>query len=228
MQVDEMTEKNHDVSGYSYVVNNPMLFTDPFGLDTSSANVNKPVHKGDFIIFDKGGSATQSVDEATVTGSRNLSNSNGVYNIENDLRWTQTLLFDHRKDNDPTRLIDNALAFLNPYKALQSLTVFSKINPFNKSTVATQLTVKVIKTQWGWSGTKVWKDLVNTVRNGGTLESLAGKIPKKSEAIKLIDEAGGKIERIEGAHLPPNPHNYNHINYTTSSGTKGTLKIVEL
>ncbi|GGH32954.1 hypothetical protein GCM10011418_46820 [Sphingobacterium alkalisoli] len=87
---------------------------------------------------------------------------------------------------------------------------------------------KAVQTQWGWSGTKVWKNLVGRVKSGGTIENLSGKIPTKSEAIKLIEEAGGKIQRIEGPHLSPNPHSYPHINYTTPSGTKGTIKIENL
>ncbi|WP_138484932.1 DUF6443 domain-containing protein [Dyadobacter bucti] len=75
--VDAMAEKNNDMSGYSYAVNNPMLFTDPFGLDTSSANANVPVHQGDVILFGKGVTATQSVDEATVVGKR-TDNSAGL------------------------------------------------------------------------------------------------------------------------------------------------------
>jgi hypothetical protein len=85
-----------------------------------------------------------------------------------------------------------------------------------------------INTQWGWSGTKIWRELVSKVKNGGTIENLSGKIPTKEEAIMLIEKAGGKIERIEGAHLSPNPHVYNHINYTTHSGIKGTIKIQDL
>ncbi len=66
--VDPMTEKNNDQAGYTYAINNPILYTDPFGLDTSSANANKPVHQGDVIVFDNGSRATQSVGEATVSG----------------------------------------------------------------------------------------------------------------------------------------------------------------
>jgi uncharacterized protein RhaS with RHS repeats len=82
-----------------------------------------------------------------------------------------------------------------------------------------------IKTQWGWSGTKIWKDLVDKVNQGGTITELSGKIATKDEAIKLIEEGGGKITRIEGPHIPPNPHTYPHINYTNSVGIKGTIKI---
>ncbi|KAA0991032.1 hypothetical protein FXO21_13125 [Dyadobacter sp. UC 10] len=61
--VDALSEKNNNTSGYSYAVNNPVLFTDPFGLDTSRANANKPVYQGDVIVFENGSSAVQSVNE---------------------------------------------------------------------------------------------------------------------------------------------------------------------
>ena len=102
---------------------------------------------------------------------------------------------------------------------------------FGKTFEATKIAryaAKGVKTQWGWSGTKVWKNLVEKVRSGGTIENFSGKIPTKSEALKMIEEAGGKVQRIEGPHLSPNPHNYNHINYTTPSGGKGTIKIQDL
>lgn len=87
---------------------------------------------------------------------------------------------------------------------------------------------KVTMTQWGWSGSAVWKGLVTTVSKGGTIETLAGRIPTKMEAVNLITEGAGKIDRIEGPHLIPNPHVYNHINYTTQSGQKGTIQIQDL
>jgi len=80
-------------------------------------------------------------------------------------------------------------------------------------------------TQWGWTGSKTWKDLVQKVKGGGTITDLNGKIPTKTEAIKLIEEGGGKVDRIEAGHADPNPHQYNHINYTTNTGIKGTIKI---
>ena len=85
-------------------------------------------------------------------------------------------------------------------------------------------------TQWGWAKTKIWRDLVKTVRRGGTIETLGGKIPTKEEAIKLIKEAGCDISktRVEPPHSAQNPHNYNHINYTTPNGTRGTIRIQEL
>ncbi|WP_439585768.1 hypothetical protein [Dyadobacter bucti] len=65
------------MSSYSHALTNPILFTNPFGLDASSANENVPVRQGDVILFGKGVTATQSVDEATVTGKRH-DNSAGM------------------------------------------------------------------------------------------------------------------------------------------------------
>ena len=85
-----------------------------------------------------------------------------------------------------------------------------------------------IKTQWGWTDTQVWKRLVSLVGQGGTNETLLNKVPTKEEAVRLIIGSGGRVDRIEGPHEAPNPHRYNHINYTTQSGKKGTVKIQDL
>jgi len=60
---------------------------------------------------------------------------------------------------------------------------------------------------------------------GGTIKNLNGQTPTRQEAIDLIKESGGTVNRIEGPHEYPNPHNFNHINYTTATGQKGTIKI---
>ena len=79
----------------------------------------------------------------------------------------------------------------------------------------------------GWVGDKTWRENVSTVGNGGTITSLNGGVPTKAQAMQLINQSGGTPLRIEGAHEFPNPHNYTHINYVTSSGVKGTIKIFE-
>ncbi|MBI3886999.1 MAG: VCBS repeat-containing protein [Opitutae bacterium] len=80
-------------------------------------------------------------------------------------------------------------------------------------------------TQWGWRGGKTWRDGVKAVSKGGTLESIAGKIPSRADALDMIKQAGGRVIRIESGHLPPNPHIYPHINFETAAGLKGTIKI---
>ena len=77
----------------------------------------------------------------------------------------------------------------------------------------------------GWRGDKTWRDSVDKVRDGGTILDFNGQIPTEQEAIDLITESGGTVVRVDGPHMPPNPHEYNHINYVTASGKKGTIKI---
>ena len=79
----------------------------------------------------------------------------------------------------------------------------------------------------GWVGDKTWRENVSTVGNGGTITSLNGGVPTKAEAMQLINQSGGTALRVESGHEFPNPHNFYHINYTTSTGTKGTIKILE-
>lgn len=77
----------------------------------------------------------------------------------------------------------------------------------------------------GWRGDKTWRNNVKKINEGGTIKDLNGIIPTDEEAISLINEAGGKVVRIEGPHNYPNPHNFKHINYVTSNGKKGTIQI---
>ena len=60
------------------------------------------------------------------------------------------------------------------------------------------------------------------------LMEVSKKAPCKKtlqKIVYLIEEAGGTVKRIEGPHNAPNPHNFNHINYTTPGGEKGTIRI---
>ena len=82
--------------------------------------------------------------------------------------------------------------------------------------------------QWGWQGSKAWKNIVKKIRKGGTIESIEGKIPTRTEAFRLLEDAGVNMSkvRIESAHLAPNPHIYPHINYPLPNGRgRGTIRI---
>jgi RHS repeat-associated protein len=68
--VDPLSDKNHSTSGYAYVGNSPLMFIDPFGLDTVSANSSKPVNRNDVVVFDNGTNATASVNEVTITAKK--------------------------------------------------------------------------------------------------------------------------------------------------------------
>ena len=79
----------------------------------------------------------------------------------------------------------------------------------------------------GWVGDKTWRENVSEVGKGGTITSLNGGVPTKAQALQLISQSGGTNPRIDPAHQYPNPHNYPHINYVTSTGIKGTIRILE-
>jgi RHS repeat-associated protein len=80
-------------------------------------------------------------------------------------------------------------------------------------------------TRWGWSGSASYRAAVSEIARGGNVESVGGTVPTQAEAEMLIQDAGGRVERIDDAHEPPNPHQYPHINYTTAAGVRGTVQI---
>ena len=48
----------------------------------------------------------------------------------------------------------------------------------------------------------------------------------KAKVEKLILQSGGTPLRAEMPHQSPNPHTFHHINYLTSRGIKGTLRVL--
>jgi len=79
----------------------------------------------------------------------------------------------------------------------------------------------------GWRGDATWRADVNQVRSGGTINGLSdGRVPTVREAQDLIRASGGTVTRIEGPHNAPNPHNFPHVNYTTQSGARGTIRVM--
>jgi RHS repeat-associated protein len=79
----------------------------------------------------------------------------------------------------------------------------------------------------GWEGDATWKANVKRVGQGGTITELKGGIPTQAQAERLILQSRGILNRAEGAHLFPNPHNFAHINYDTSFGLKSAIRITE-
>jgi RHS repeat-associated protein len=88
-------------------------------------------------------------------------------------------------------------------------------------------------TQWGWPGQEGYNNAKNQLNKVNTPEgtvdnqTLGGKVPTQDEAVRMIEESGGKVERIEEGHGPDSVshHDYPHINYTTADGAKGTIQI---
>ena len=123
--VDPLAENHHGVSSYAYVLNNPMNFIDPLGLDTVKANKiveNKPEAKQ----FDPKKDEIQ-LDDVSVTATRPIHDSQGriIYEdgtVENFMytggEGSKYAVFTNRKtgvktyfpnaDIDPTMVNDGA------------------------------------------------------------------------------------------------------------------------
>ena len=82
-----------------------------------------------------------------------------------------------------------------------------------------------VKTPWGWTGSKSYNEATREVDSAGTHEAVGEVVPTREQGERLIRDSGGTIERIEEGHEAPNPHQYPHINYTTSSGKKATIRV---
>jgi hypothetical protein len=58
-------------------------------------------------------------------------------------------------------------------------------------------------------------------------EIVEGIVPTLEKAKQLIRSAGGTIDRIEEGHAVGgvSEHTYPHINYTTASGSRATVRV---
>jgi hypothetical protein len=58
-------------------------------------------------------------------------------------------------------------------------------------------------------------------------EEQLGKLPTREEALRMIQDSGGKVIRDVETHGPDSvsTHQYPHINYETASGVKGAIKV---
>jgi hypothetical protein len=69
------------------------------------------------------------------------------------------------------------------------------------------------------------REAVKLVGRGGTITTINGQVPTEAEARDLIGGAGGRILRVDPPHAAPNPHDFDHIHYTTLTGEKGATQI---
>ncbi len=86
-------------------------------------------------------------------------------------------------------------------------------------------------TKWGWTGSNSWRSAVIKVSKGGIVRKIDGKVANYDEAVRLIEDAGGTIQRVDPSHagsLVAGHINFPHINFTTASGIKGHLEILAL
>jgi RHS repeat-associated protein len=162
-----------------------------------------------------------------------LAHAAGIIYTEND-RLQDAANFFHNNDVrdangnriDPDKLSDRDL--LKAWKTWNEewqKAVAAGANP--------QVATAGVWTQWGWRGQASYNKAVKTLNEINTAEgtvnneNLQGKVPTAQEAKQMIEDAGGKVLRIEEGHGPESvsTHDYPHINYETASGAKGTIRV---
>jgi RHS repeat-associated protein len=92
-----------------------------------------------------------------------------------------------------------------------------------------------MRTQWGWSGQQSYNAVVRKLNVPNTPEGtvniteqeLGGRLPTREEALRMIQDAGGRVLRDVETHPPGgvSTHTYPHINYETANGIKGAIKV---
>lgn len=186
---------------YAYVKNNPMSYADQDGHCTSNGD-----QKGFWwCLFHYS-------DQDALREARSFFNNNAYY--QNGSRV------------DPSKLTDQQL-----------LAAWKNLNDQWKALVAAGANpgVGMAATQFGFPGQQSYNDAVRQLNRANTPEGTIdnqglgtnNKIPTQNEATSMIEESGGTVDRIEEGHGPDSVshHDYPHINYHTSDGTKGTIRI---
>ncbi|GHT35579.1 hypothetical protein FACS189434_13610 [Bacteroidia bacterium] len=225
---DPLQEKYPGVSSYAYCANNPIGFRDPTGMG-GEPSMQSPIqqavaHLKDLFTINIDISSPEKKQQSlAVQQSKNQEIQAYTEAIE-ILNTGMGLIVPF---SSAVEVLANAEAGNNDAALAAVPWLIVDIATAGKGNSATKGVKAVAKTQWGWTGTKIWKTLVDKVKGGGTIEKLNGKIPTKSEAKMLLQDAGVDMSKIreDPAHLSPNPHSYPHINYTTPEGTKGTIQI---
>jgi RHS repeat-associated protein len=182
---------------YGYVRNNPLSKIDPDG--HGGCNVDNETHGTVWCWLHKHGIVKTQKEQADI--DRAELNKQGV------------VFFDKQGNRvDLSKMPDAQVIRL--YDQFQNDEIPS-------------LASAVFMTQWGWSGSKAYRDAVKQLKQPGTHENLGGKVPTQDEAVQMIEESGGSIDRIEEGHGPESvsSHKGPHINYTTASGDKATIII---
>ena len=66
--VDPLAEKHYETNPYHYVLNNPLMYNDPLGLDTNKVGSTVPIKPMDDVVLDDGSVVKSALPEVSVQG----------------------------------------------------------------------------------------------------------------------------------------------------------------
>jgi hypothetical protein len=200
---------------YSYVGNNPLTRTDPNG----HCDVDGE-HHGGLWYFAHSLGFVQTQHELAVDTRQAWADS-GIVILRNGRA------IDPSKESDQSILGIQAALGKQAAADCYNIGLCGGIG-VNSSAAAAALT------QWGWPGQQAYNEAVNQLNKVNTPEGridnpdLGGKVPSKEEAVKMIEESGGRVNRIEPPHAADGVSTHTeswHINYSTKTGVTGTINI---
>jgi len=198
---------------YSYGLNNPLRFTDPDGHEPCENGVNP--ENGNICTVVTVPPNPQPRPDVPLDSLLFVALRRGVLQAEPGVNLAGAGLM-------------TFFSFAAPFSAAATQCIAGNCDKAMAAIPGGAAEKSIAKlTRWGWTGTKKFLAVVRTVKNPGTHEALDGIVPTIEEAKELIQKAGGTITRIEEGHAVGgvSEHTYPHINYTTPSGSKATVRV---
>lgn len=154
--VDPLADAFAEVSPFVYGLNNPTIYIDPGGDSTvryDDLNMKTFDTKKDDVQLNgvtvsakrssSSGSSGTSGGWAMDEGGQRVNRDGSVFYDPRNAFSTQLMVHPKAENSEWVDLADNALSIFSPFKALQGLTLMSKVNPAGKALAAKSLAEKI-------------------------------------------------------------------------------------
>ena len=224
--VDPLAENHYEVSAYAYVLNNPLGYTDPFGLDTLSANT-------DYMQTYREGVDVVAIDEVIVTapnrsGGRNYGGDGSgsladkfMYGLDqvNQYLPTTHLLNSFSYAFTGGDILGNRMGFGEAMLGAASILPIGKIGGVAARGVGNIAAKTGTSLGAGRTGVKQWLQNAGNLERGTliqNIESAGFKRMSPTTSPVSVFERGGMRIRLD----PPQsgtPFNHMHLEYGGNS-----------